>query len=187
MTLEQDKKALRQVMRRQKSYITDAIRKDAAASVFYKLEHLREYAEAKNILIYYSLPDELPTHHIIDVWQAEKNIFLPQVVGDNIEIARYRPGALRKGDYNIMEPEAHDRVDVSQLDLIVVPGVAFDACGHRLGRGRGYYDRLLSQSGCRAKTVGVAFDFQVASCVPSEARDVSMDIVISESKLYFCQ
>ena len=139
-------------------------------------------AEAQTIMAYYSLPDEVNTHALIDELVAEgKTVLLPKVMGaDTMELRRYMGRAdLQEGAYHILEPVGEPFTDLSAIDLILVPGLAFDAAGHRLGRGRGYYDRFLhSRDGSYCVKIGVCFDFQKVDEVPVDAHDIAMDKVV---------
>jgi 5-formyltetrahydrofolate cyclo-ligase len=139
-------------------------------------------AEAQTIMAYYSLPDEVNTHALIDELVAEgKTVLLPKVTGaDTMELRRYTGRAdLQEGAYHILEPVGEPFTDLSALDLILVPGLAFDAAGHRLGRGRGYYDRFLhSKNRPYCVKIGICFDFQKVDEVPVDAHDIAMDKVV---------
>jgi 5-formyltetrahydrofolate cyclo-ligase len=139
-------------------------------------------AEAQTIMAYYSLPDEVNTHALIDELVAEgKTVLLPKVTGaDTMELRRYTGRAdLQEGAYHILEPVGEPFTDLSAIDLILVPGLAFDAAGHRLGRGRGYYDRFLhSKNRPYCVKIGVCFDFQKVDEVPVDAHDIAMDKVV---------
>lgn len=139
-------------------------------------------AEAQTIMAYYSLPDEVNTHALIDELVAEgKTVLLPKVTGaDTMELRRYTGRAdLQEGAYHILEPVGEPFTDLSAIDLILVPGLAFDAAGHRLGRGRGYYDRFLhSKNRPYYVKIGVCFDFQKVDEVPVDAHDIAMDKVV---------
>ena len=144
---------------------------------------------AQTIVAYYPLPDEVDIRVLLDEWIAEgKTVFLPKVTGDDtMELRRYTGrDSLQEGAFHILEPvEDHgDRsLDMKSGDfnhgpvpVILVPGMAFDAKGHRLGRGRGYYDRFLSS--LPSELIGVCFDFQKVPDVPVDAHDIAMDAVI---------
>ena len=139
-------------------------------------------AEAQTIMAYYSLPDEVNTHALIDELVAEgKTVLLPKVTGaDTMELRRYTGRAdLKEGAYHILDPVGEPFTDLSAIDLILVPGLAFDAAGHRLGRGRGYYDRFLhSKNRPYCVKIGVCFDFQKVDEVPVDAHDIAMDKVV---------
>ena len=138
-------------------------------------------ARTLTIMAYWPLPDEVDICPLIDqlVGQGIK-VVLPKVTGDEtMELRRYTSRAdLQEGAFHIMEPvgETFDAYD--QIDFALVPGMAFDAAGHRLGRGKGYYDRFLSAHRHIYK-IGVCFPFQRVAEVPSEEHDVMMDEVRS--------
>ena len=135
---------------------------------------------AKTILMYYSLPDEVYTHDMVDILvQRGKTVLLPRVIdGENMEIRTYCNAAdLAPGSYGIMEPTGTPYTAYSRIDVAVVPGMAFDPQGHRLGRGKGYYDRFLPKA-ANAYKIGLCFDFQKVEAVPSDLNDVTMDCII---------
>ena len=143
-----------------------------------KLEQHPDFLKAQKIMLYSSLPDEVQTQAFIEKWRLHKRIILPTVVGDDIipvELAVNTGFAV--GDFNILEPQ--NEAYTGDFDLIVVPGVAFDKQGNRLGRGKGYYDRFLCQHQ-KVKKIGICFDFQLVDNVPVEETDIPMDEIISK-------
>ena len=173
------KKELRQQIRQLKGMTPVAVRKVEADMVFNTIRTMPVWQQAQHILCYWSLPDELPTHESVNQWLADgKSIYLPRVKGDDLEIVPYH-GAQSLDDNNkfhIGEPVGED-VDPSCLELIIVPAVALDEKGTRLGRGKGFYDRLLSTTHC--PTIGVACDFQLVDEVPVEPHDRPLDCVVT--------
>ena len=126
-----------------------------------------------------SLPDELSTREFIARWDGCKQFYLPRVNGLDLDILPYSRTRTHLGAFHIEEPDGDDLADVADMDLIVVPAVAFDRSGNRVGRGKGYYDRLL----CRAKavTVGVCYDFQLLDDeIESEDFDVPVNFIIAD-------
>ncbi len=89
---------------------------------------------------------------------------------------------LQKGAYGIYEPKAVSPVDISEIEVVIVPGIAFTKSGDRLGFGKGYYDRLLSDF--KGVKIGVCYDFQIIDNIPVSPHDVSMDLIITESRIY---
>ncbi|MCM1310282.1 MAG: 5-formyltetrahydrofolate cyclo-ligase [Bacteroides sp.] len=178
-----DKSSLRRRIKTQKSLLTQAERLTAASAVFAALERTAAFLLADRILVYSSLPDELSTREFIDKWAGRKHFFLPRVNGVNLELLPYERTRLHLGAFHIEEPDGDEIVDPALMDLIVVPAVAMDSAGNRLGRGRGFYDRLLAST--RATAVGVGYDFQlVAEGIPVEPHDAPLDIVITENHVY---
>jgi 5,10-methenyltetrahydrofolate synthetase len=136
--------------------------------------------ESRVVMAFWPLPDEVDIRPLIDRLVDEgKTVLLPKVTGDEtMELRRYTSQAdLSEGAFHIMEPVGEPFVDYGQIDVALVPGVAFDAAGHRLGRGRGYYDRFLSECPAIYK-IGVCFPFQRVAEVPVEAHDVVLDQII---------
>ena len=106
---------------------------------------------------------------------------MARVEGDAMRFCDCDPAALRRGAFGIAEPEPGARTcPPGEIDLVVVPGVAFTAGGVRLGRGKGYYDRYLSQAEFRGATVGVCYAHQLVGELPSEPHDVAVDCVVAE-------
>ena len=146
-----------------------------------RLEVLPLFTEAKVVLLYWSMADEVQTHAFVNKWYKDKVLLLPCVQGDDLVLRQYTgPECLVAGEqFGIGEPTGPEWTDLDKVELIVVPGVAFDPTGNRMGRGRGFYDRLL-KSTPNAMKVGVAYDFQLLDKIPVEPHDVPMDSVITE-------
>ena len=162
-----------------KALLLESEKQDAAYKVFDLLEKSAAFMMADRILMYHSLPDELSTHRFLKKWNDRKKFYLPRVNGVNLEILPYNESRLELGSFHIEEPTGNDTVDVSDIELIVVPAVAYDLKGNRLGRGKGFYDRLLSNT--KATKIGIAYEFQIVDDIPTEPHDVAMDIIISPS------
>lgn len=137
------------------------------------------FLEAGCVLIYHSLPDEVRTHAFIEKWKDRKTILLPVVVGDDLELRKYSGRQdMMKGSYGIEEPVGEAFTNYNEIDLAIIPGVGFDAKGNRLGRGKGYYDRLLPK--LQAYKIGICFSFQTLEEIPTEEYDIKMDEVVTE-------
>lgn len=175
------KNEIRQLIKRQKAKLSDVEKLVSASKVFASLEKCNSFINAHNILLYYSLPDELLTHKFIAKWYGKKNIFLPRVNGEYLDILPYDPSTLHFGAYNIVEPKGNNITDPCKIELIIVPAIAFDRKGNRIGRGKGYYDRLLPNT--TATKIGVGYDFQLIDNIETEPHDITMDIVITESNI----
>lgn len=174
-----NKEDIRLRIRARKTLLDDNERRSAAEAVFGLLERTAAFMMADNILLYHSLPDELSTISFIDKWHSRKRFYLPRVNGLNLEILPYSKSRFHLGAFNIEEPDGDDTTDMSQIDMVVVPAVAYDRRGNRVGRGKGYYDRLLNNT--RAIKIGVAYDFQlVDEDIDADPHDVAVDYVITE-------
>ena len=178
-----DKKELRRIIRELKNIISPAFANKSANAVLHHLENIAIFKESKNILLYSSLPDELDTAPIIDACQSQgKDIYLPRVEGDDIVILKANDAHLAIGSYNIYEPIGDNIItDNSIIDLAIIPGMAFDQNGNRLGRGKGYYDRFLSNF--NGTTVGIGYDFQLLDAIPTEAHDKRMDWIVTPNSV----
>ncbi len=180
-----DKRELRRILRELKRVVlpdTDCTRCEKA--VFSTIEALHEFAGSRNILMYYSLPDELTTVSTLNRWQdAGRQVYLPRVNGDLLDIMPYVPDNMAKGAFGINEPMEGVVAAPGCIDMVIVPGVAFDCECNRLGRGRGFYDRLLSGMRPGVVTVGVGYDFQLIDHVPVEEHDIKLDYVVTPSCL----
>lgn len=158
--------------------LTAAEKACAADAVFEKLEKTPAFLLADRILMYHSLPDELSTHAFLRKWAGKKSFFLPRVNGVNLEILPYDQSRLELGSFQIEEPAGDDIVDPETLELIIIPAVAYDRKRNRLGRGKGYYDRLLTTT--KAAKIGVAYHFQLVDEIAVEPHDIPVDMVITD-------
>lgn len=147
--------------------------------LFMHLESLSFFQEARTILLYHSLKDEVRTHAFIEKWRSKKTILLPIVEGEDLQLKVYNGSSyLKTGAYGIKEPVGETFTDYEKIDLTIIPGVAFDSHGNRLGRGKGYYDRLLPK--IKAYKIGICFSFQITEKIPTEDHDTQMNLIITE-------
>ena len=150
-----------------------------SADILAVLEAHPAFRAAQTVLLYHSLPDEVDTHAFIARWSGVKQVLLPVVAGDGLLLRQCSNATeLALGRYGIAEPVGADFTDYAAIDLAVVPGVAFDRQGNRLGRGKGYYDRLLPGL-TRAYKIGICFPYQLVNTVPADAHDIRMDEIIT--------
>ncbi|MBO5720084.1 MAG: 5-formyltetrahydrofolate cyclo-ligase [Bacteroidales bacterium] len=175
-----NKPNIRKEVKKIKLEIPQRDREVTAIEVMTKIESLPQFQEAENILLYNALPDELPTACMLERWDNFKTLFLPVVEGENLIIKRYDKENVKIGAFGITEPLG-DEIDSKIIDFIIVPGVAFDRNRNRLGRGKGYYDRLLADS--NAYFVGVGYDLQVLEHIPTEEHDIKMNCIITEREI----
>ncbi|MBP5687969.1 MAG: 5-formyltetrahydrofolate cyclo-ligase [Muribaculaceae bacterium] len=174
-----NKKELRRSIKKLVAQMSVEEKMNEARCVFNHIENSDIFQNSMNIMLFASLPDEIPTHDIIERWAENKNIYLPRVNGDDLDVIKYQPGMLHKGSYDIMEPEGNNTVEPEVLDMIIVPGVAFDRLGNRLGRGKGFYDRFLAQT--NAVTIAVCFDCQLVEHIPTEPHDLPAQFIVTNS------
>lgn len=151
---------------------------ESSRKIFAEVEKLPEFIESKNVLAYWSLPDEVYTHDFVKKWHKDKIVSLPIVVGKNLELRVFTGmDCMKKGSsFGILEPSNTRLTNPYEIDIVIVPGVAFDMEGNRLGRGKGYYDSLLSNT--RVYKIGVCFEFQILEKVATSSHDIKMDKII---------
>lgn len=176
-----EKSDIRRKIKHLRMMLSEVDKATAADEVFSQLERTAAFMMADNILMYHSLPDELSTIRFLNKWQDRKHFFLPRVNGVNLDILPYEETRLELGSFHIEEPSGEDFADVDDIELMIVPGVAFDRKGARLGRGKGFYDRLLATS--KATKIGVGYEFQLFDSIPSEPHDVPMDMIITQKTI----
>ena len=173
-----NKDEIRVRIRARKALLNDNEKASAAHDVFSLLERTAAFIMSDNILLYHSLPDELSTIEFIDRWHDRKNFYLPRVNGVNLDILPYDRSRLHLGAFNIEEPDGDDVADIADIELIIVPGVAYDRHGNRIGRGKGFYDRLLRDTD--AVTMGVGYGCQLCDDIEPDTFDVPVHYVITE-------
>lgn len=177
------KEEIRRLIKAHKSILSDREKEEASRNAFGMLEKTKPFIMAMNILLYNSLPDELSTHEFIDKWYGRKKIFLPRVNGEDLDILPYDRSSVKPGAFGIEEPQGDNVADLSEVGLIVVPGIAYDLKGNRIGRGRGYYDRLLN--GTDIPKIGMAYHFQLLDEIETEPHDVKVDMVITDKGIFY--
>jgi len=151
-----------------------------------RLFNEEEFKRARVVMFYVSLQDEVDTFIMIDeALKAGKRIAVPVILKEEKRLIageiHNRLEDLESQHFGIYQPR-QDRVKevpLNDIDLVVVPGVAFDRKNIRLGRGHGYYDRFLSGLPKRTRTIGLAFDFQVMEDLPQDPHDVPVSKIIT--------
>lgn len=144
-----------------------------------------EFIAADSLGLYSSIRNEVFTEQVFAVARAgRKTVVYPKICEENaldfFEVTDL--GQLRPGTFGIPEPDGCRRIPVRSLDLIVLPGVAFDLSGYRLGYGKGFYDRVLHDQKL-STLIGIAFEWQLIESLPNEIHDIRMDMVITEERV----
>jgi 5-formyltetrahydrofolate cyclo-ligase len=150
------------------------------------LSATREFTEARIIGLYAPVHNEVETAEVMRAALASaKMVLFPAVCSGGLEFRRIDdPCMLRRGAFSIPEPDAACPVHSPGVaDLIVIPGVAFDLSGRRIGYGKGYYDRALHQLEGKGRLVGLCYDFQIVGEIPDQPHDVRMDMIITERRV----
>lgn len=167
-----------------KEYLSDKIIQQFVA--------LPEYVQAKTVMYYVDVRTEVKTRQFLPTaLQHDKRIVVPYCVDGELELFWLQEmDELAVGMYKILEPKEelrgleHKKVNVEELDLIMVPGVAFDKSGARMGHGFGYYDKLLQHARPDTPLVALAFECQLFPEIPTAEHDIFMDKIITEQAVY---
>ncbi len=160
-------------------------RADAGGAICRNLLGLEQYRSATGVAAYWPMTLEVDIRPVIDDALAHgRRVYLPRVVREprGLHFCRYNgdPETLAAGPFGLSEPGGEPS-DIGEIDLVIVPGLAFDLHGHRLGYGTGFYDRFLKQT--KAARVGVAFDVLTIDILPVAEHDVTMDTLVTESRI----
>lgn len=194
-TAVKDKSALRNVIldKRIKMPFEDVFR--ISSIIQKRILRLNSYKTSKKLALYASFKNEVLTDSIMNHAIANgKNVYFPKVVNEYKGEYKGHRGLkfvevkgkndFEPGSYDIHEPVGKcDMPDIKEFDTVVVPGIAFDISGSRLGYGKGYYDKVLFGLKGYAILIGLAFDFQVVKTLSTETHDVSMDVIVTEKRV----
>jgi 5-formyltetrahydrofolate cyclo-ligase len=178
------KQELRSALRARCRALAPDARRLASHAAEARLVALAEVEDARTVALYAATADEAdPTGALPLLLGRGVQVVFPRVVGPDLEFALVRdPGELRPGHRGIGEP-AGEEIDLPAIDVIVVPGLAFDADGSRLGQGGGHYDRTLPRLRPDAVRVAFCFDFQVVARVPRAPLDQPVDVIVTERRV----
>lgn len=176
-------------IREQRRQLDPAWRDRASAQILAHVETLPVFQRARTFHTYVALPFEVDTHELIRrLLSRGQQVAVPKVERDNAlhQFFITDLSALQAGVLGILEPvpEMSRRATLAQFDLIIVPGLAFDHAGNRLGAGKGYYDRFLAQ--VTAPKIALAFAFQIVENIPIAEHDQRVDMIVTEEGLIVC-
>lgn len=198
-SIAERKRELRRQARRAVAALSETERGLRSRSACARLGDWPAFKSAKTIMAYLATPEEVDLSRLIaQARQLGKRVCLPRMDWSAKVISPVISGgkslATEVREFGIAEPTPGEVCPLEEIDLVLVPGVAFDAAGTRLGRGAGFYDRFLAsyrsaRAGARkpALAVGLCFDAQVLPAIPAEAHDQHMDAVASERRLVDCR
>lgn len=148
-----------------------------------KLFSLEEYKKATTILTYISYNNELKTDDLINqAFLDRKKVASPKVIGKNMEFYYFNSlDELQKGKYGILEPRQNN-IKIEENSILIMPALAFDIKGHRVGYGGGFYDRFLERY--NYKKIGLCYDFQIVDDIEYEEFDIKPNIIITDSRIF---
>ena len=152
------------------------------------LFNLESYKKSKTAMFFVSFNREVNTHDMIKDSLTNKTVIIPKVVNKEIEpsVIIDLDNLIPSGKFGILEPIEIMKIAYKNIDLVLVPGIAFDKEGHRIGYGFGYYDKFLKKVP-KAVKIGLCFDFQVVDKVPREWHDVPVDLVVTDKEVLECK
>ena len=188
--LRAEKKALRSKIIADRCKLTDNYRQRASNRMMTVFCALPDFKEPRKVLCYASMADEVQIRPLMEKWLSlGVTVALPKITGNGqMEAMSFTDfDSLVEGEYGILtpDPEKGKIIPPEELDLIIVPGIAFDTRGERLGKGGGFYDAYLARA-TKAKRIALAFSCQLVAKIPMEAHDVLVHKIITEQGIYNC-
>ena len=188
--LQAAKKALRSKIIAARRMLTDNYRQQASNRMLTVFCALPDFKEPRKVLCYASMADEVQIRPLMEKWLSlGVTVALPHITGKGqMEAVSFTDfDSLVEGEYGILTPdlEKGEIIPPDELDLIIVPGIAYDTRGDRLGMGGGFYDAYLARA-TKAKRIALAFSCQLVAKIPMEAHDVLVHKIITEQGIYNC-
>lgn len=179
------KQSLRAAMLERRRQISTADRAAWGRSAQFGLLSTPEYAAANFLALYSPVRDEVPTDEIFRAArEAGKRVAYPRVAAAGLEFVEVSDlDGLRLGRFGILEPVSASPLPLAAIDLMVIPGVAYDLEGFRLGYGKGCYDRFLHGSDVKPRRAGFCYELQLTASLPVENHDIAMHLLITESRI----
>lgn len=182
------KHAIRQQLLARRKQLATAEAQSLGHSVQQRLIGSECFSRAKTLALYSPVNNEVQTDQLLSAALLQgQRVCYPRVCGDALKfVAVTSVESLLPGAFGVAEPQGGSLVPVDGIDLVVVPGIAFDLAGHRLGYGKGFYDRELSRFEQAAVSVGLCYDFQLCAVLPVEGHDQALDYIVTEKRLIPC-
>ena len=176
--IRREQRALRALVEQKRRIMTKEQVEEQSALIMAQLEQMSAFREAKTVLLYYPIHNEVDLRPLLTKYKGQKIFLLPVTHRHSMEVRPYDgEDMMRRGRMGVPEPQT--KTYHGRIDLIIVPGVVFDQHRHRIGRGGGYYDRFLRKQ-LTAKKVGVCYSFQLKKhTIPHSWRDQKLDRIIT--------
>ncbi len=185
-----DKNQLREKLIVIRNAVDPDLAEAASLGVWNILQEVPEYQKARGIGAFASIPHEINTYPILEgTLAAGKKLYLPKIMKDKAHFEFYPVQDLKNlqpGPYDILEPTGNRAAEWEEMDMVLVPGLAFDRAGRRLGFGKGYYDRALPLLKSHCLSVGLGYCFQIVDQVPAAEHDVPVKAILCESGFRLC-
>ncbi len=174
-----NKNLLRAFIKEQKKNLDNGYILENSKMIFENIEKLDIFKKSKVFSIYWSFGKEVYTHDFINKWHKSKTILLPCIDGNNLVLKQFigEQNLITNKKLNIPEPSGNEYCG-ENIDIIFIPGLAFDKNNNRLGRGKGFYDVFLQKYPLSYK-IGIALKLQFFDAIPIQDHDIKMDLVIT--------
>lgn len=187
--LKQAKRTLRRAVLATRDAMPPEERRAHGDAIVARLLALPELRAARTVMAFWSFGSEVDTAPLMEeLGGSGRIVALPRVEGSEVVPVAYAPGdAVRPTGFGALEPVGGRVVDPTELDLVVVPGVAFDRRGGRVGYGGGFYDRLLSRLRPQVPTIAIAYSVQVVDEVPIGGMDRRVGTIVTETEVIRCR
>lgn len=184
MNLHEQKKQLRNELKRLRSLLSESDRQNMSQQIANFLPKITEFNQAKTVFCYISYLDEVETHPLISAFlQQDRDLAVPKIINKTemqaIHLSNF--SELEPDRLGILTPKS-SQIATKPFDIAITPGLGFTEKGDRLGYGRGYYDRWFSENTVKTK-IGVAFEVQIVDELPLEETDLPLDIIVTEKRI----
>ncbi len=182
------KNAIRAQMRAQLSSLSDAARAECSASACARLMQCEAFVRATTVMLYMPMRSEIDVVSVaLEAFRLGKQVCVPRVETGRkamhaVATTSFDDESMRPDELGVRVPTSGVQIPHESIDLVVVPGVAFDTRGYRLGRGGGYYDRYLARLPRQTATIGVCFDCQFVDRIPTEPTDIAVQVIVSDRR-----
>jgi 5-formyltetrahydrofolate cyclo-ligase len=187
MSLPLDKSSIRSTLLQRRDLLSRAEIEVKSAAAQAHLLGLPAFQRAQTLALYSPIRNEVATDGLLTVaLAAGRQVCYPCVCGDELRFFQVRSlDDLQLGSFGIGEPDRQlPEVDPALIELLLVPGVAFDRYGHRLGYGRGYFDRLLTAGSFAGLSIGLAYEFQIQDRLPAEEHDRKLGLLVTDREIF---
>jgi 5-formyltetrahydrofolate cyclo-ligase len=189
MEISEQKKLVRADVNARIKRMSKEERADISRTITERVLALPEVDVAKVLFGFMPMPDEVDVIPVLQSFlDAGKRVCVPHTIiyhryMQPVEVTNLKTD-FAPGAYDILEPVVREQVDISEIDLALIPGRAFDRKGNRMGRGAGFYDRFVARESFGATRIAAAFDLQIVDEVPTDKYDRPVEIIVTESAVY---
>lgn len=184
-----NKSYIRRLIKSKKNELDLNLKEHMDKSIYNKVINSKEYKNSKTIFVYVSTNSEVNTHQMIERFLEDgKIVCIPKVISKDFGMKAVIIKSfadLELGHYNILEPNNNCKdILKNNIDLVFVPGLAFDKMGGRIGYGGGFYDKYLKDLSTKVKKIGLCYEFQILKDIPMESFDIRINKIVTEKLEY---